>query len=86
MQHYEVTTCTPHVCLVKSYFFPCIDHLIFNLYPYSGAYFSGTLKLTLQILQSYDWLRLCQDYECYIQLGGSDQMGNIVSGQVKNFF
>lgn len=33
-----------------------------------------------QIFQAYDWMRLYQDYGCRFQLGGSDQMGNIISG------
>lgn len=33
-----------------------------------------------QLLQSYDWLHLFQAYNCKFQFGGSDQMGNIVSG------
>jgi len=38
-------------------------------------------EFTYQTFQAYDWLRLCKDYNCLIQLGGSDQMGNIVSGK-----
>jgi tyrosyl-tRNA synthetase len=33
-----------------------------------------------QVFQAYDWLYLCQKYSCTIQIGGSDQLGNIVSG------
>ena len=43
-------------------------------------------EFTYQTFQSYDWLRLCADYDCYVQLGGSDQMGNIVSGQVNSSY
>ena len=31
-------------------------------------------------LQAYDWLHLFQNYNCRFQVGGSDQLGNIVSG------
>lgn len=37
-------------------------------------------EFSYQIFQSYDWLRLFQQQKCGIQLGGSDQMGNIVMG------
>lgn len=33
-----------------------------------------------QVFQAYDWLHLLQRYDCKFQVGGSDQMGNIVSG------
>lgn len=33
-----------------------------------------------QIFQAYDWLHLFRKYKCRFQVGGSDQMGNIVSG------
>ncbi|XP_069697472.1 tyrosine--tRNA ligase, mitochondrial isoform X2 [Periplaneta americana] len=33
-----------------------------------------------QLFQAYDWLHLLQKYNCKFQVGGSDQMGNIVSG------
>ncbi len=32
------------------------------------------------ILQAYDFLKLSRDYGCQLQLGGSDQWGNIVNG------
>lgn len=32
------------------------------------------------IFQAYDWLHLYKNYGCRFQLGGSDQMGNIVAG------
>ncbi|MCX8064990.1 MAG: tyrosine--tRNA ligase [Candidatus Hydrogenedentes bacterium] len=32
------------------------------------------------LLQSYDYLHLCKNYNCKLQVGGSDQWGNIVSG------
>jgi len=37
-------------------------------------------EFSYQVLQAYDWLHLHQNYKCYFQIGGSDQMGNIVSG------
>lgn len=33
-----------------------------------------------QVFQAYDWLHLLQRYDCRFQVGGNDQMGNIVSG------
>ncbi|KAJ9573884.1 hypothetical protein L9F63_008744 [Diploptera punctata] len=33
-----------------------------------------------QVFQAYDWLHLYRKYNCRFQVGGSDQMGNIVSG------
>jgi tyrosyl-tRNA synthetase len=33
------------------------------------------------LLQAYDFLHLCREYGCEIQMGGSDQWGNIVSGK-----
>uniref|UniRef100_A0A8C2UPG2 Tyrosine--tRNA ligase n=1 Tax=Chinchilla lanigera TaxID=34839 RepID=A0A8C2UPG2_CHILA len=33
-----------------------------------------------QVLQAYDFYYLFQHYGCRVQLGGSDQLGNIVSG------
>lgn len=32
------------------------------------------------LIQSYDFLRLYEDYKCELQLGGSDQWGNITAG------
>lgn len=37
-------------------------------------------EFTYQILQAYDWLRLYKDYGCRFQVGGNDQLGNIISG------
>ncbi|XP_055683670.1 tyrosine--tRNA ligase, mitochondrial [Lutzomyia longipalpis] len=37
-------------------------------------------EFTYQIFQAYDWLHLLKEYDCRFQLGGSDQMGNIMSG------
>ncbi|THH20913.1 hypothetical protein EUX98_g8499 [Antrodiella citrinella] len=37
-------------------------------------------EFTYQLLQAYDFYRLHNTYGCSIQIGGSDQWGNIVSG------
>lgn len=37
-------------------------------------------EFTYQMFQAYDWLHLFQQHECSFQLGGSDQMGNLMSG------
>jgi len=37
-------------------------------------------EFTYQIFQAYDWLHLLQNHSCSIQVGGHDQMGNIVAG------
>lgn len=37
-------------------------------------------EFTYSLLQAYDYLHLCQQYDCRLQVGGSDQWGNIVSG------
>jgi tyrosyl-tRNA synthetase len=37
-------------------------------------------EFSYQILQAYDFLALFQRYGCTLQLGGSDQWGNIVAG------
>jgi len=38
------------------------------------------LEFNYMILQAYDFLELNQRYGCRLQMGGSDQWGNIVSG------
>ncbi len=38
------------------------------------------LEFNYMILQAYDFLKLARDYDCTLQLGGSDQWGNIVNG------
>ena len=38
------------------------------------------LEFNYAILQAYDFLELCRRYGCLLQMGGSDQWGNIVSG------
>lgn len=38
------------------------------------------LEFNYMLLQSYDFMHLNKEYGCVLQLGGSDQWGNIVSG------
>jgi tyrosyl-tRNA synthetase len=38
-------------------------------------------EFTYMLLQAYDFLHLCQHHDCTIQMGGSDQWGNILSGK-----
>ena len=38
------------------------------------------LEFNYMILQAYDFLELGRRYDCAVQMGGSDQWGNIVSG------
>lgn len=38
------------------------------------------LEFSYSILQSFDFLYLYQNYGCRLQIGGSDQWGNIISG------
>ena len=37
-------------------------------------------EFSYMLLQAYDYLQLARRYDCTLQLGGSDQWGNIVSG------
>ena len=37
-------------------------------------------EFTYQLLQGYDFLHLYQNYQCKVQMGGSDQWGNITTG------
>lgn len=37
-------------------------------------------EFTYQIFQAYDWLQLLNNYNCHFQLGGGDQLGNIMAG------
>ena len=32
------------------------------------------------ILQGYDFYKLNEDFQCVLQMGGSDQWGNIING------
>ncbi|PLW56618.1 hypothetical protein PCANC_01457 [Puccinia coronata f. sp. avenae] len=45
----------------------------------SGSGISFT-EFTYQLLQAYDFAKLRSKYRCTVQLGGSDQYGNIMSG------
>ncbi|RST80593.1 tyrosine--tRNA ligase [Aquibium carbonis] len=38
------------------------------------------LEFNYMILQAYDFVELAQRYECRLQMGGSDQWGNIING------
>jgi tyrosyl-tRNA synthetase len=38
------------------------------------------LEFNYMVLQSYDFLELARRYDCVLQMGGSDQWGNIVNG------
>ena len=38
------------------------------------------LEFNYMVLQAYDFLELARRYDCRLQMGGSDQWGNIVSG------
>jgi tyrosyl-tRNA synthetase len=44
-----------------------------------GAGISYT-EFTYQVLQAYDFLALNERYDCTLQMGGSDQWGNITAG------
>ncbi|BCS98559.1 tyrosine--tRNA ligase 1 [Desulfoluna limicola] len=38
------------------------------------------IEFNYMLLQAYDFYELCRTHECYLQMGGSDQWGNIVAG------
>lgn len=38
------------------------------------------LEFNYMVLQAYDFLKLARRYDCVLQMGGSDQWGNIVTG------
>ena len=38
------------------------------------------IEFNYMVMQAYDFLKLSRDYGCRLQLGGSDQWGNIVNG------
>jgi tyrosyl-tRNA synthetase len=38
------------------------------------------IEFNYMLLQAYDFLLLLDDYDCHLQMGGSDQWGNIVAG------
>ncbi|HDP33649.1 MAG TPA: tyrosine--tRNA ligase [Candidatus Hydrogenedentes bacterium] len=37
-------------------------------------------EFSYSLLQAYDYLHLCRKFDCRLQVGGSDQWGNIVAG------
>jgi tyrosyl-tRNA synthetase len=37
-------------------------------------------EFSYQLLQAYDFVRLYKDYNCLLQMGGSDQWGNLTAG------
>lgn len=37
-------------------------------------------EFSYMLLQAFDFLQLCKDYNCELQIGGSDQWGNITAG------
>lgn len=39
------------------------------------------MEFFYQVIQAYDWLHLHKVHQCRFQLGGHDQMGNMVSGR-----
>lgn len=38
------------------------------------------LEFNYMVLQAYDFVKLARDYGCHLQIGGSDQWGNIIMG------
>ncbi len=38
-------------------------------------------EFSYMLLQAYDFLYLCEHFDCSVQMGGSDQWGNILSGK-----
>lgn len=38
------------------------------------------IEFNYMLLQAYDFMQLAQNYDCLLQMGGSDQWGNIVAG------
>jgi tyrosyl-tRNA synthetase len=38
-------------------------------------------EFSYMLLQAYDFLHMCEHFDCSIQMGGSDQWGNILSGK-----
>jgi tyrosyl-tRNA synthetase len=37
-------------------------------------------EFSYMLLQAFDFFVLCRDYDCHLQIGGSDQWGNITAG------
>lgn len=38
------------------------------------------IEFNYMLLQAYDFMQLAKTYDCFLQMGGSDQWGNIVAG------
>ncbi len=38
------------------------------------------IEFNYMLLQAYDFMKLAENYDCLLQMGGSDQWGNIVAG------
>ncbi|WP_054031905.1 tyrosine--tRNA ligase [Desulfatitalea tepidiphila] len=38
------------------------------------------IEFNYMVLQAYDFYKLCEQHQCRLQMGGSDQWGNIVAG------
>ncbi|WP_299979584.1 tyrosine--tRNA ligase [Desulfobacula sp.] len=38
------------------------------------------IEFNYMLLQAYDFMQLSKSYDCFLQMGGSDQWGNIVAG------
>ena len=38
------------------------------------------IEFNYMLLQAYDFMQLAKSYDCFLQMGGSDQWGNIVAG------
>ncbi|MEH0023072.1 MAG: tyrosine--tRNA ligase [Desulfobacter sp.] len=38
------------------------------------------IEFNYMLLQAYDFMRLAETHDCFLQMGGSDQWGNIVAG------
>jgi tyrosyl-tRNA synthetase len=37
-------------------------------------------EFSYMLLQAYDFYHLCKEHDCELQIGGSDQWGNITAG------
>ncbi|XP_030745295.1 tyrosine--tRNA ligase, mitochondrial isoform X2 [Sitophilus oryzae] len=46
----------------------------------NSTYGMSFTEFSYQLFQAYDWLHLFKHYQCAFQIGGNDQMGNIMSG------
>ncbi|CAG0920729.1 unnamed protein product [Notodromas monacha] len=46
-----------------------------------GSSGMSLLEFAYQAVQAYDWLHMYRKYGCSVQIGGHDQMGNLVTGR-----